>query len=228
MTLTAGLTGEEWRDLAGGVLLGLICMAAVCRVLQGLSRLDGASASEEQFCRVSCGQICLLCALHCPLFGLLGWERAAPLDSLLSFLFLGMVAGSLLCASIMDMETHMVYDYVWWAGMAAALSLLFLSGGLERSRAALPLAVFLLLQEGLFGRFYGRADCHAFCLCAVAESAWGLGFLEYLLHMLLALLLLAAVQLLKGNVTPGGKLKESVPFVPYIQTAFWVVLAAGY
>ena len=71
---------------------------------------------------------------------------------------------------------------------------------------------------------YGRADCYAFCVCAMAETACGMGFAEYLFHMLIAFGILAMVQFARRNIDTKGNLKHPVPFIPYIAAAFVLVL----
>ena len=155
------------------------------------------------------------------------------------------MAASLLAACIMDIQSSMVYDYVWWLGGAAGgllmggMILAWRRNGVQgyeginavgerlgMSSAQLELLgsviIFILVQELLFSKFYGRADCHAFSVCALAEGAVGMGMKEYLVHMLLAFGVLAVVQLLRGNVGRDGNLKNPVPFLPYITITFWI------
>ena len=87
---------------------------------------------------------------------------------------------------------------------------------------AAAMALFVLLQQILFAQMYGRADCHAFSVCALAGCAWQGNLLWFLIHMLSALTLLAAVQFCRRNVTPDGKLRVPKPFIPYIVVTFWV------
>ena len=87
---------------------------------------------------------------------------------------------------------------------------------------AAAVALFVLLQQILFAQMYGRADCHAFSVCALAGCAWQGNLLWFLIHMLSALTLLAAVQFCRRNVTPDGKLRVPKPFIPYIVVTFWV------
>lgn len=80
--------------------------------------------------------------------------------------------------------------------------------------------VFWILQQLWFSRLYGRADCHGFSCCGFWFWALGYGLAVCLFHMLLALLLLAVVQLIKGNVDKRGNLRTPVPFIPYILLGF--------
>lgn len=89
---------------------------------------------------------------------------------------------------------------------------------------AAELGIFVLLQLKFFSRMYGRADCYAFCVCAAAEAAAGLGMAGFLGHMLGAFCLLAVVQGARRNIDAGGNLKRPVPFLPYITLAFWAML----
>ena len=83
--------------------------------------------------------------------------------------------------------------------------------------------VFVMLQQLLFSRMYGKADCHAFSVCALAECGNAVGMVGFLLQMFLSVVLLTIVQLFRGNVTPRGRLREPQPFIPYIITAFFSV-----
>lgn len=90
----------------------------------------------------------------------------------------------------------------------------------QRTALLWHLTVYMALQFGVFARMYGRADCYAFCVCAIAEASLGMDFSDYLVLMLLALCLLFPVQLLRGNIAKNGNLKQPVAFLPYISAAF--------
>ena len=128
-----------------------------------------------------------------------------------------------------------VYNYVWWwclpwTGILLGLpvSEAYMEDGVCRItdrfsiQQAAAVALFVLLQQILFAQMYGRADCHAFSVCALAGCAWQGNLLWFLIHMLSALTLLAAVQFCRRNVTPDGKLRVPKPFIPYIVVTFWV------
>ena len=132
--------------------------------------------------------------------------------------------GSMLAACIMDLREQMVYRFVWLIAGGAAGGLVVLRaihiglevGGLEE------LILFVCLQQLWFCKFYGRADCHAFCVCAVALLSMGLGIKDWLMHMLSTFLGLLVIQLVRRNLKRNGKLKKPVPLIPYITVAFWV------
>lgn len=130
---------------------------------------------------------------------------------------------SLLSACVMDCISCEVYNVTWWFGGTAAL-LLFLTGGRERKEMLVGLVVFAGLQLVVFARMYGKADCYAFCVCAVAYAAAGIDMVGYLLHMLLSFMLLAVVQGARRNIGKDGNLKTPVPFLPYITLAFLILL----
>lgn len=152
-------------------------------------------------------------------------------------ILLSLLAGGLLAAACMDAESCYVYNYVWWwcllwTGVLAAVPVggQHTNGGLWRItdgihgnciRQAAAALLFVILQQYLFARMYGRADSHAFSVCALAGCRWGGDMLWFLLHMLAAVTLLAVVQLWKGNVTRGGRLRTPKPFIPYIMITFW-------
>ena len=146
-----------------------------------------------------------------------------------------LLAGGLLSAAYMDRRNCWVYNYVWWwclpwTGILLGLpvSEAYMEDGVCRItdrfsiQQAAAVALFVLLQQILFAQMYGRADCHAFSVCALAGCAWQGNLLWFLIHMLSALTLLAAVQFCRRNVTPDGKLHVPKPFIPYIVVTFWV------
>ena len=146
-----------------------------------------------------------------------------------------LLAGGLLAAACMDAVHSYVYNYVWWwclswTGILLGLPVaeVYMKDGLRGIadrfdiQQAAAVVLFIFLQQILFARMYGRADCHAFSACALAGCAWQGNLLWFLVHMLLALTLLAAVQLCRRNVTPDGKLRVPKPFIPYIVVTFWV------
>jgi len=137
-----------------------------------------------------------------------------------SRLLLTVLGGCLLFASITDHKTCQVYCFTWWPVYIAVLPSLWRMGG----DAFIPLGIFLFLQFRVFGRMYGRADCYAFGVCASVLTTRGEGLMGFLMHMLLAWLLLASMQAVRGNIGRRGNLKKPVPFLPYITVAFWLVL----
>lgn len=152
--------------------------------------------------------------------------KLAP-GQLLSRLFLSLFIGCLLLACVTDLAICQVHNFVWWiAGTAGGLLLL------ERLRTApeenkylvSELLVFCVIQLVLFCRLYGRADCYAFCTCAVMEAALGIGLKGFLVHMLFSFGLLAVKQAVGRNIGSDGNLKRPVPFLPYITAGMYLVL----
>ena len=125
-----------------------------------------------------------------------------------------------MAACVMDVESKMIYNYVWWIAGLAGIVLL----GIGNPGNISGLIMFTLLQEFFFCRFYGRADCHAFVICAVVITAFGASLQGYLMQMLLACGLLTLVQGIRKNIGKGGNLKEPVPFLPYISVSLWLIL----
>ncbi len=131
----------------------------------------------------------------------------------------------LLVACIQDIRTMEVSNLVW-VGSAAWYLVWCLE--MEALGGFLAPILFWLLQELFFSRLYGRADCHAFAVCAFYLKLLGGGMAEYLIHMLLAIGLLALVQLLRHNVNRRGNLCHPVAFMPYITAGFMgVILSIG-
>ena len=138
--------------------------------------------------------------------------------------FLGLLflyLGCLLYACITDLATGYVYHFVWWIAWGAG-TMMLIATWLERGRPEhLGALVFYgLLQEIGFARCYGRADCHAFLSCAIVECAFGMGWTEYLVQMLIAFGALGIVQASRRNIDRKGNLKVPVPFLPYITGSF--------
>ncbi len=152
-------------------------------------------------------------------------------DSFLEVMLWSMFGGCLLAASVMDWWEQMVYRFVWWAAGTAAGMLLLLkwhdaalpAGGRYGGLGSLcSLMGFTALQELVFARCYGRADCHAFCVCALMLSVRGQGFAGYVFHMAIVFGGLTLVQLLRGNIARNGQLRKPVSLVPYIAVVFWL------
>jgi len=130
---------------------------------------------------------------------------------------LSVLAGCLIFACMTDYKACEVYQFVWWVG--GACGILFMWGNIGN---IWELVWFCLLQEVFFCRFYGRADCHAFVVCALIQFGMGMGVREWLIHMLLAFGGLALIQLVRRNINGTGNLKEPVAFLPYITVSFWL------
>lgn len=136
---------------------------------------------------------------------------------------LGVMAGCLIFACFTDLRSCKVYDFTWWIALAAG-AVVFWPGVCLWPEGLAQLTQFFLMQELFFCRFYGRADCHAFCACALVGNAFHMGLREYLYHMSAAFVILTVVQVCQHNVGINGKLKKPVPFLPYITVTFWLLL----
>lgn len=136
-------------------------------------------------------------------------------------LLLAVVAGCLLLACITDCRTCEVYQFTWWIAGIAGMIWLFIS---VAETDLCSLLFYCLLQELLFCKFYGKADSHAFVVCALVLYGMGGGFLDCILHMLSAFCCLTVVQILRHNVNRKGNLKRAVAFLPYITVSFWINL----
>lgn len=144
-------------------------------------------------------------------------------------LALALMLGCLLLACVTDVAIHQVYNFVWWIGAAvSAVPLwkrLWSMDDIRMGKYILfGLLFFWMIQLGVFGRLYGKADCYAFCVCALAEAGLGMEPLQIMMHMAFAFGLLMSVQLFRKNITLRGRLKRPVPFLPYITAAFYLVL----
>lgn len=147
------------------------------------------------------------------------------MESIWVVVLLGVLGGCLLTASIMDRWEQMVYRFVWWIGGAAGGMLLVKAD--INLQTSCSLIGFWLLQKLIFVRLYGRADCYAFCVSALAMAALGGGFGDYVMHMFLVFAGLTVVQMMRGNIARNGNMKKAVPLLPYITIAFWLWVAFG-
>lgn len=136
---------------------------------------------------------------------------------------MGCFAGSLLTAAVMDLWEQMVYRFVWWIAGVIVIFTWIVAFYEERAGEGLlmQLILYIVLQQVVFAYFYGRADCHAFSVCAAGMAVQGMDFSDFVIHMAMTFIGLTVVQLALGNVTRKGRLRHPVPLVPYIATAFW-------
>lgn len=130
---------------------------------------------------------------------------------------------SLIYGCATDLKDKAVYNFTWWFGGLAAGGLLWKSMFPGQAITVLwHLGLYMVLQMVLFSHLYGKADCYAFCVCAIAEASLGMTLFDYLIFTFLAVLLLFPVQLCRRNIAGNGNLKQPVAFLPYITTAFAV------
>ena len=128
----------------------------------------------------------------------------------------------ILAATISDISTRQVYRFLWWIAEGCALVRIICNGvGITLWP---EFAVYFLIQEALFARFYGRADVRAFEAFAMMLCSGGFGLRYALYHMYLSFLLLALVQAFRRNIDRKGNLKQPVAFIPYITIAFFLLI----
>ena len=132
--------------------------------------------------------------------------------------------GGMLAACIMDWKEQKVYRFIWLlAGTGAGIFMvLHILQEQIKMQSMAELLFYLVLQQLWFGRFYGRADCHAFCVSAMWMWGLGLGLYDYVMHMLFVFMGLTLVQLIRRNIGRNGQLKKPVALIPYIAAALWV------
>ncbi len=88
------------------------------------------------------------------------------------------------------------------------------------------LFIYIVLQEIVFSRLYGRADCHAFCISAIYLYRGGMRFEGFIMHLFVSYILLLIGMIFTHNVGRGGKLKKEVPFLPYIYAGLLVIITS--
>ena len=204
-----------------GFVEALVVNAFVCQAIFSLEKLDKNAADVPKWKAVPRNNI-LVGNFVCSLCTCTGAYLGGGNGFFQRILLLGIVSGGLLAAWVMDVETHLIYDFVWWISGSAALLLWIISGSFQA--VWWDVFCFIMLQQLLFGRLYGRADCHAFSVCAPALGAFGMTMQDYLIHMLISFCILTTIQLVRGNVDGRGRLKEPVPFLPCIVVGFWSIL----
>ena len=214
------------------MLIFLMTWGALFQICSADREMKGC---EEILCGKGAAVFGVLCSINSVMAYILAAKKAdAPLQGptdncyagLVRYLLFCILAACFLLAFLEDCWMCQVHNFVWWAGAAAGAGLLFLAGETRGDVSAL--LFFIFLQELFFCRFYGRADSHGFCVCAMVQCACGMGLTGYLLMMLLAVGMLGLVQGIRHNINRKGNLKTPVPFLPYIIIAFWATLFLVY
>lgn len=135
----------------------------------------------------------------------------------------GVLAGSLYFGCLTDISRYVVYDFCWYLSLAAMFGIWIQRTGKIRDLWSLmELGAFFAIQQILFARLYGKADCHAFCVLAMFGSILGTGMEGFFRHMILAYGFLILHQGYRRNIAKNGTLKKPAPFLPYITAAFFV------
>lgn len=194
------------------VLLIIVTLRGGIRIIE---QWDGKlTLGKREWCLVYVG--CMLCG-----------RCAAEIGS--AWMCLCIILGCLMTACITDLLYYKVHNFLWWVSGATATCMVFrlwitrLSDRKFYGELA-GLLIFILLQLLFFSKMYGRADCYAFCVCAAAEFGLGMHIFEFLLHMLVAYIILFIIQIYRKNIGKTGNLKASVAFVPYITASFLIIL----
>lgn len=133
----------------------------------------------------------------------------------------GVLAAYLLVASIQDDQTYEVYDFLHI--LAVPTGVVFIVAAPSREKI-ISLAIFAVIQLGIFMRMYGAGDGMVFLVCAIYESRFGKGLSTYLLHMATVFVVLGMVQGGRRNINKKGNLKKPVALVPYITATVWFFL----
>ena len=172
-----------------------------------------------------------VCLLSEGMLFLKGWADPDALGG--AFVCFCILWGCLLAACVMDGKEKQVYRFVWkLAGIALTGYAAFGLAGVKDfsveivllQNSCIEYLIFVLLQQGLFSKLYGKADCYAFSLCGGAWIIKGDVFSRCVIHMAISFCLMTIVQLFRQNVTGAGRLKQPVPMIPYITAGFAVCL----
>lgn len=126
-----------------------------------------------------------------------------------------------MAAAFMDILWQKVYDFIWVLGILIS-GILFAAGGKVSIWLLGELVFYVLVQECLMSKVYGKADSHCFVTCAFINAALGIGLEANVIIMTVSFVMLIAVQVFKKNVGKNGKLKHKVAMIPYIVSAYWI------
>ena len=200
--------------LIAAVMIGL-CVYAILRSLMKLDKMHGMVFSRKEWCLLLAGSLVMA--------GIWG-EMALKQSMSVKMAWLLIHIYFLSCSMVDSMTCH-VYDIFQIPGITAAGYLVLKQQ--SNVLIGISILIFTILQSGIFMRLYGDADGMALMVAAMAEGALGYDINVYLLHMIMAYLLLAVVQIYKRNVGGRGRLKRPVPFLPYITVSFLAVLIFG-
>ena len=130
--------------------------------------------------------------------------------------------GTLISAVMMDILWQEIYEFVWIISIVCSSVSLFTSGVLT-IEIVLSLAMFFAVQEVVMKYVYGKADCHAFCSCALIMALKGMALEFYAVHMFISWAILVISQLITGNIDGRLKLKKPVPMIPFIAVGFFAL-----
>ena len=201
--------------IMGSSILVATCVLLCMKMFMKIDREHGIDLSKRVLVMICLGswiaaRICFLVAGEESLGVQIGWL-------ILQVCFLS--------SSLTDHMTCQVYDVFQYVGVFVAASLLAVSAC--NISIGISIVIFALLQYLVFMKLYGKADGMSFQVAALALASRGYEMDMYFLHMIAAYLLLSVVQGIRGNIGVRGKLKEPVPFLPYITIGFWLILLLG-
>lgn len=126
-------------------------------------------------------------------------------------------------ASYSDLQSKKVYRFFAYPAVAAGAAYMIYSGpGVDQ---IMSYGIYVLLQLLVFRRFLGRADILAFMVSGLFFFHRGMQsvLLCGMIHMLLAIILLAAVKFRELD-RACGRLKTPAAFMPYIAVALVPVI----
>lgn len=158
-----------------------------------------------------------------------------PVSGYVEYVCWDVIAGALYFAIYTDWYEYAAYMFTWWLVGSMGIVLVVLRFDLVLSYhidcmrfqlffIMLPILIFVILQETIFVKTYGRADCYAFEVSVLVERALGMDLVWYLGHMILSYVLLIVIQACRGNISGIKHLKVPVAFLPYIVISFWIII----
>lgn len=124
-------------------------------------------------------------------------------------------------SSTTDTLIYQVYDILQYMGVLGGGIWLWYQKPTESQ--GISLLLFVTIQYLVFMRMYGKADGMGYCVCSLYLSGKGYGLDGYLCQMLVGFFILTLVQLLRGNITRRGNLKQPVALFPYITMGFLIL-----
>ena len=137
-------------------------------------------------------------------------------------LLIAIGCGGLLASATLDYQTTSVPDILHYFSILMFIPAICVNykGGIYSRIEIIGFVFFFLLQFLVFSRTFGFSDALAFVAFGTLCFAQNKGWESMMGGMVVAYLILIAVQLCKRNISKKFKLKKPVAFIPYIFAAY--------